>query len=239
VPGDGLVVGYDRRAQSEVFARAVARVAAGNGLKVYLSDRECSSPAVSFGARFFGASAGIMVTASHNPPRFNGLKIKAHYGGSATPEMVAAVEGHLRQLLISGAAPRMAAEPPDGIDLAAPYLAHCARLVDLARVAEARFGPDRRPLRVVVDPMHGSGAGYLTGILQGAGIDVTEIRSERNPVFGGVNPEPIAQNMGALFDAVRTSGPTSGSAWTATRTGWARAIPRATSSTATGSFRSC
>lgn len=197
--GRGLVVGYDRRAQSEIFARAVAQVAAANGLDIYLSERECSSPAVSFAVRYFGAAAGIMITASHNPPRFNGLKIKAHYGGSATPEMIAQIEGHLRQLLMSGSAPRFSSEIPATVDLAGPYLAHCARFVDLKRVAEAGF-------KVVVDPMHGAGAGYLSGLLRDAGIDVTEIRAERNPVFGGVNPEPIAENMGALFDTVTASG---------------------------------
>ncbi len=199
VPGSGLVVGYDRRAQSEVFAQAVAQVAAANGLPVFLSDRECSSPAVSFATRYFGAAAGIMITASHNPPRFNGLKIKAHYGGSATPEMVASIEGRLRQLLMSGAAPKVAAAAPQTRDLAGPYLAHCARFVDLERVAKAGF-------QVVVDPMHGSGAGYLSGLLEKAGIAVREIRGERNPVFGGVNPEPIAENMGALFEAVTAGG---------------------------------
>jgi phosphomannomutase/NDP-sugar pyrophosphorylase family protein len=199
VPGKGVVVGYDRRAQSEVFALAAAQVAAANDLPVYLSDRECSSPSVSFGCRFFGASVGIMITASHNPPRFNGLKIKAHYGGSATPEMVAQVEDRLRSLLMSGAAPKTTKAAIPTTDLAEPYLAHCGRFVDLERIAKAGF-------KVVVDPMHGSGAGYLSGLLHAAGVSVTEIRSERNPVFGGVNPEPIPGNMEALFEAVRSSG---------------------------------
>ena len=198
-PGSGIVVGYDRRAQSEVFAQAVAEVVVANGKTVYLSDRECSSPAVSFACRYYGASVGLMITASHNPPRFNGLKIKAHYGGSATPEMIAQIEGCLRSLIRSGAAPRVLKNPVATLDIAAPYLAHCGRFVDLERVRAAGF-------KVVVDPMHGSGAGYLTGLLQAAGIDVTEIRSERNPVFGGVNPEPIAENMNALFTAVTASG---------------------------------
>lgn len=199
VPGDGLIVGYDRRSQSEWFARAVADVAAANGLRVRLSDRECSSPAVSFACRYYGAAAGIMITASHNPPQFNGLKIKAYYGGSATPEMVGRVEEHLRYLLRTGAAPRGCAPTVETMDLVGPYLAHCARFVDLGKIAAAN-------LKVVVDPMHGSGAGTLAGILRGAGVDVVEIRSERNPVFGGVNPEPIASNMQALFDAVRAQG---------------------------------
>ncbi len=199
VPGNGLVVGYDRRAQSEVFARAVAQVAVANGLKVYLSDRECSSPAVSFACRYYGAAAGVMITASHNPPAFNGLKIKAHYGGSATPEMIGQIEGHLRQLQMSGAAPKTARDLPAALDIAAPYLAHCARFADLEKIKEAGF-------KIIVDPMYGSGAGYLKSILEGAGVPVTEIRSERNPFFGGINPEPIAQNMQALFDAVTQSG---------------------------------
>ncbi|MBC8104591.1 MAG: NTP transferase domain-containing protein [Cytophagales bacterium] len=198
MPGKGVVVGYDRRSQSEVFALAVAQVAQANDLPVYLSDRECSSPAVSFGCRFFGAAVGIMITASHNPPRFNGLKIKAHYGGSATPEMVAQVEDRLRHLLMSGAAPLTTKTSVSTTNIAEPYLAHCARFVDLDRVAKAGF-------KVVVDPMHGSGAGYLSDLLRSAGVSVMEIRSERNPVFGGVNPEPIAGNMEALFDAVRTT----------------------------------
>ena len=199
LPGTGVVVGYDRRSQSEVFAQAVAEVAQGNGQTVYLSDRECSSPAVSFACRYYTAAVGIMITASHNPPRFNGLKIKAHYGGSATPEMVAQVEARLRTILMSNAAPRIGREPIKPTDLAGPYLAHCARFVDLGQVARSGF-------KVIVDPMHGAGAGYLTDLLKAAGVDAHEIRSERNPVFGGVNPEPIAENMGALFDAVRTRG---------------------------------
>ena len=113
--------------------------------------------------------------------------------------MVAQVEASLRALVRSGAAPRVSGAKVETIDLAGPFLEHCARFVDLEKIRQAGF-------KIIVDPMHGSGAGYLTGILQRAGIDATEIRSERNPVFGGVSPEPIAQNMGALFDAVRAQG---------------------------------
>jgi phosphomannomutase len=100
---------------------------------------------------------------------------------------------------MSGAAPKTTKAAIPTTDLAGPYLAHCGRFVDLERIARAGF-------KVVVDPMHGSGAGYLSGLLHTAGVSVTEIRSERNPVFGGVNPEPIPGNMGALFEAVRSSG---------------------------------
>lgn len=197
--GEGVVVGYDRRAQSDVFAQAAARVVQANGLKVLFSERECSSPVVSWACRYFGAAAGIMITASHNPPQFNGFKIKAHYGGSATPEMVGQIETCLRNLLRSGAAPKTIGATVPTMDLAASYLDHLAHFVDLDLIAQSGF-------KVVVDPMHGSGSGYLRQILGGAGVAVTEIRSERNPAFGGVNPEPITQNMGALFEAVTQTG---------------------------------
>jgi phosphomannomutase len=200
LPEKTLVVGYDRRAQSEVFAQAVAQVAAGNGLNVLLSHRECSSPVVSYAAFHFGAAAGLMITASHNPPKFNGLKIKANYGGSATPEVVKEIETALQSLLARGGEVKTGAAVVNTTDLETPFLAHCAKLVDLETIQAAG-------LRIVVDPMYGSGAGYLPRILQEAGVlGVTEIRSERNPFFGGINPEPIAQNMQPLFDAVVSNG---------------------------------
>jgi phosphomannomutase len=195
-PGNGIVVGYDRRAQSEVFAAAVARVVAGNGIPVFLSERECTSPMVSFACVEKQAAAGIMITASHNPPQFNGFKIKGYFGGSAIPEMVREIEKHVAQLLESGREPLLAADVPAATDLAPPFIAHCKSFVDKEAIRDAGF-------RVIVDPMHGSGAGYLSTILKEWGVDVTEIRSERNPYFGGVNPEPIDKNMRALFDAVR------------------------------------
>jgi Phosphomannomutase len=198
-PGEGIIVGYDRRAQSEVFATAAAQVVMANGLKVLFSERECSSPAVSFACRYYGAAAGIAITASHNPPQYSGLKIKAHYGGPATWEMVGQVEEQLRTLLRSGAAPKASRDSVPTMDLASPYLAHCARFVDLKRIAAAG-------LKVVVDAMHGSAAGYFGRILGGAGGDVHEIRSERNPFFGGINPDPNPGNMGALFEAVVGAG---------------------------------
>jgi len=202
-PGSGIVVGYDRRAQSDVFAREAARVVQANGINPLFSDRPCSSPAVAFACRFYGAAAGIMVTAGNNPPRYGGIKLKAHYGGSATQEMVAQVEEHLRTLLRSGGPPRSAPGDVDGLDLSEPYLANCGRFVDLGRIASAGF-------KVVVDPMYGSGAGYLARVLgapsDGGASGVTEIRSEHNPAFGGITPDPVPANMGILFDAVSVSG---------------------------------
>jgi phosphomannomutase len=193
----GMVIGYDCRAQSDVFATAVAQVAIGNGIGVQLSNRPCSSPTVSFAVERSKAAVGIMITASHNPPSFNGLKIKATYGGSATPDIIKQIEAELA--LITSDDINVDKQSIETVDLIADYLVQCASLVDLELIRTSGFRP-------VIDPMHGSGSGMLTKILVDAGIDSIEIRSERNPYFGGVNPEPIASNMQALFDAVTESG---------------------------------
>ncbi len=199
LPGEGVVIGYDRRAQSEVFAQAAARVVTANGLRVLLSERDCTSPVVSFACRYFGATAGLMVTASHQPAQYNGLKVKAYYGGPATPDMVGDLAENLQIFLRSGLSPKVAIQTPDTTDLSRPYRAHLARFVDMAGIRKAG-------LKVVVDPIFGPSAGYLSGLLREAGVETTEIRGERNPAFGGVNPDPIPANMQTLFEAVTGSG---------------------------------
>ncbi len=201
-PGEpAVVIGYDNRSQSDYFAGEVAKIVAANGLKAVLSDRPCSSPSVSYLTRYLRARGGIMVTASHNPPSFNGLKIKAYYGGSASPEMVGRVETHLHRLIDAGAVPEGLGESEmahalERRDLSEAYLSHCASLVDLESIKAAGQ-------KIVIDAMYGSGAGYLPRVLRQAGIDnFVEIRNERNPIFGGISPEPTPQNLGALAEAV-------------------------------------
>jgi phosphomannomutase len=200
VPGEPTVfVGYDNRSQSEYFALEAAKVAAQAGLKAVLSDGSCSSPAVSYNCHTHNAKGGIMITASHNPPQFNGLKIKMGYGGSSLPSVVAEVEKELNALLDAGTytvdAPREAAEKVVKQSLAPAYFDGLRAMVDLDRIGKAGY-------RIVADAMYGSGSNYLTDILRGVGADITEIRNHRNPVFGGINPEPITQNLEALKDAV-------------------------------------
>ena len=195
--GQSIVIGYDCRAQSDVFARAVASVITANRIRFLLTDRPCSSPTVSFAVERSRASIGIMITASHNPPEFNGLKIKAHYGGSATPEIVQEIEKELAKITQQDV--KFTIDLIQPVDLITEYVRHCASMVDLSLIKKSG-------LKIVIDPMHGSGAGLLTGILTTANIETIEIRAERNPCFGGINPEPIASNMQALFDAVVTNG---------------------------------
>ena len=200
VPGEPTVfIGYDNRSQSEYFGLEAAKVVAVAGMKAVLSDGSCSSPSVSYNAHKAGAKGGIMITASHNPPQFNGVKIKMGYGGSARPSDVAEVEKEMGKLLDAGTltvdVPADAETKVERRDLRPAYFDGLRGMVDMGAIAAGGY-------KAVSDPMHGSGSGYLEDILRGVGVDVTEIRGDRNPVFGGINPEPIAQNMGALHDAV-------------------------------------
>ena len=203
VPGEPIVfIGYDNRSQSEYFATEAAKVVAASGLHAVLSAQSCSSPSISYNAYKANAKGGIMITASHNPPQFNGLKIKVGYGGSALPSVVDEIVKELDRLLESGHytvdVPDDTAAKVETRDLRPTYFDGLRGMVDLEKIAAGRF-------HIVADPMHGSGSGYLTDILRGAGIEIEEIRRDRNPVFGGINPEPITQNLGPLKDAVLAS----------------------------------
>jgi phosphomannomutase len=193
--GHGVLVGYDNRLKSEIFARVSAEELARCGLPTVLSERSLSSPALSFAVHHRKAMGGVMITASHNPPRFNGFKFKANYGGSALPEITEQIEAHLQRLLAGEqAAPRPSADLRVE-DLTAEYLQQLRELVDLPRILSSGW-------RVVTDAMHGSGAGYLRTLLTGGRTQVIAIREERDTQFGGVNPEPIAPNLGALRETV-------------------------------------
>ncbi len=200
----GVVVGYDTRFESEDFAAAVAEVLAGNGIRAYLTDRPNPTPVVSFGIISRKAGAGVMVTASHNPARYNGFKVRSAYGGAAAPEVLADLEQRIADAQAEGRIRRLsrpAAEREGLVVLFDPgdaYRQQVGGLVDLEAIRNAG-------LRVVADAMYGSGAGWLAD-LAGGRTTVVEIRGERNPLFPGINPEPIPRNLGALFEKVREVG---------------------------------
>jgi phosphomannomutase len=188
-----VVVGFDRRFLSEQFAVRVAEVLAGNGLRVALFDEAVPTPLVSWAVREQRAAGGVVVTASHNPPDFNGFKIKADFGGSAPPEITAAVEK-----LVDREPTRRTADALNDQStrerLKASVESYCRQIaayVDLERIRQTR-------MRVVVDSMHGSGGRWVESFLQHGRIEAETIRAERDPLFGGVNPEPIDRNLGPL-----------------------------------------
>jgi alpha-D-glucose phosphate-specific phosphoglucomutase len=192
--GRGLIVGYDTRFASEDFAAAVAEVVAGHGIKVALTSSACPTPVVSYSIIDRKAGGGVVITASHNPWRWNGFKYKPEYGGSASPEVVEELEGPLPDL-VGRAVPRveLAEAQASGMvstfDPRAPYLAQLGRMVDLDRLKAAG-------LRIAYDAMYGTGAGYFSSLLEGGRTTVTELHGVRNPVFPGIHaPEPIARNL--------------------------------------------
>ena len=193
----GVLVGYDHRFGSERAAEAAAETVAMTGTPVWLADRACPTPAISLLVRRRGAAGGIVITASHNPYRWNGVKYKASYGSSALPGIVAEIEKELEQVLRKGA-PKL---PPrkdliHSMDPRAPYLETIEKLVDWPRLRAAK-------MRFLVDPMHGASAGLLKELFTRNGIACDEIRGWRDPLFGGVNPEPIEPHIEALRQAMR------------------------------------
>ncbi len=195
-PMAGVLVGYDTRFGSERFARAAAEVVSMTGMPVWIAEKACPSPALSLLVRQRGAAGGIMITASHNPYKWNGVKFKASYGSSALPSIVAQVEKELVTVLANGVPPLP--PQPDHIqtlDILSPYLETIEKIVDWERIRAAKF-------RFVVDPMHGAARGLLRELMTKHGIACDEIRGTRDPLFGGVNPEPIEPHVEALRRAV-------------------------------------
>ncbi len=198
----GLIIGYDNRFASEDFARAAAEVVAANGIKVYLCTQATPTPAVSYGVLAKKAGGAIIITASHNPAIWNGFKYKTEDGASAPSEVTAGIEKHLSHILSAGKVKRLplpqalARGMVEHLDLAPIYTKQLARLIDPKPIRQAK-------LKVVFDPMYGVGAGYLTRLLGGGAMELKEINGERNPLFPGIQPEPIAANLNKLSATVQ------------------------------------
>ena len=193
-----LVVGYDTRFLSDRFARAVSEVLAGNGMVTILSDSTVPTCAVSRYIVQHKLTAGVMITASHNPPIYNGIKIKEGFGGSATPETVSSVEG------------RLGAQPPKSLlleearkagtvelrPLMPDYIKGIRQGVDLAAIRRSR-------LRVVVDAMHGAAGNLTERLLTGGRCRVETLHADPDPLFGGQAPEPIDSHLVELRRRVK------------------------------------
>jgi phosphomannomutase len=195
------VVGYDRRFASELFAQRAAEVLAGNDVAVDLFSIDVPTPLVSFEVKRRGLDGGVMITASHNPPDFNGFKFKAPYGGSATPAITNQIENLVgatepRRLALDKAKAQGLAKviEPDG-----EYRRHVESLVaiDDLRNADAL---------VIADPMHGAGGRWIENLLAGGKIRVETIRADRDPLFGGVLPEPMPWSLELTSRVIRERG---------------------------------
>jgi phosphomannomutase len=189
-----VFIGHDVRFLSSKFASIAAEVMAGNGFKVYLLDRPYPTPYVSFEVRRRNLVGGVVLTASHNPPEFNGFKIKAHFGGSATPAITAKVEANLGKLQ-----PRTSRENIERVEPTSHYAEHIRSLVDWDRLSRAK-------LKIVVDSMHGSGGFLLEQLLRDTLCNVETIRGNPDPLFGGIHPEPMMPQLEVLGARVRATG---------------------------------
>ena len=197
-----IIVGYDTRFLSDRYAVEAARVLSANGFTVLLSQSDAPTPAISYAVKHLNAVAAVMITASHNAPRYNGVKLKAAFGGAALPEQCRRVEVYINDNEQRARGPNLMeyekAREMGLIQRFNPlpaYFDHLRTLINTDAIADERQ-------RVVVDSMYGSGRGVIKSFLQGTGCEVIEIRGEMNPGFGGVHPEPIARYLGPLASAI-------------------------------------
>ncbi|MFQ6091008.1 MAG: phosphoglucomutase/phosphomannomutase family protein, partial [Candidatus Bipolaricaulia bacterium] len=180
----GVIVGYDTRFMSREFAAWLGRVIRSNEIPVLIATKPVPTPTLSYSVAQRGAVCGVMITSSHNPHYYNGIKLKPEFGGSAPPRFTKMVEHFLSYGF------KLEAEEKDleEIDLKEPYLERITELIDLDLLKDA-------PLRVVVDAMYGSARGYVAAVLDELGIDHVAIRAGNDPYFGGKQPEPILRNL--------------------------------------------
>ena len=188
-PKSKVIVGYDRRFFSDKFAQTTAEVFAGNGFQVILTPEPTPTPSVSFAVKKEKAIGGVMITASHNPPSFNGFKLKSHYGGSSDSETCKAVEGFL------GKNPVRTLPLADAVrakkilirDVRPAHYAALKKLVDFPLIAKSK-------LRFAHEALFGVGAGCFEQLLAGTTCKVTTLNGAHDVMFGGINPEPIEKN---------------------------------------------
>lgn len=186
-----VAVGYDNRFLSAEYARTFSEVLAGNGIRVYLSDTSLPTPALSFGVTKLKSVCGIMITASHNPPRFNGIKIKTAQGGAAPKDITNKVESYLGQSEI-----KTAGQPIVVTDFKKQYVQFIRGYLDLKKIRAAKN-------KVLTDVMHGSGRDLMAHILKGTSVRLELMRTDINPGFGGSKPEPIPECLAGIMGRMK------------------------------------
>jgi phosphomannomutase len=194
-PAHGVFVGYDTRFLSKQAARVAVDTIAEAGIPVRLAKDSVPTPSVSLAVKSHGGAGGVMVTSSHNPWNWNGVKFKAKFGGSATPAIMKVIE----EEVAAGSIPESQKAPIEEVDLTTPYSEAICRFADLDLIAKAGF-------KFAVDSMYGSGRGVLTEIFKAREIQYVAIRQELNPLFPGINPEPIEPHIEMLRQTVLKQG---------------------------------
>jgi phosphomannomutase len=194
-PSKGLCIGYDTRFGSKAFARACAEVVAATGIPVLLADAITPTPALSYAVRHLGQAGGIMITSSHNPAQWNGVKYKAWYGGSGKPSIISEIEAFLGQPVAKAAQPAAIT----AYDFLPEYLKAIESFADLDLIAKSG-------MKFAIDSMYGAGGTILSEIFTRLGVAHVQIRGNADPLFPGINPEPIEPHIRALGEAVVANG---------------------------------
>lgn len=201
----GIIVGHDTRFMGRAFAKEVASVLAANGISSYLVNEPTPTPVVAFGVKHFATSGAVMITASHNPPHYNGIKYIPDYAGPATNQITTRLEQLIHEVMQSHKVKQVRLEEAAAkrklqyIYLRPHYEAHLRRMIRFDVLKEAN-------LHFVVDPMHGAGIGYVSSILKEHGLRVSTIRDFEDPMFGGELPEPNEKHLTELKEEIRHLG---------------------------------
>ena len=188
----GVVIGYDKRFQSENFAAACAEVLTGNSIRAWLTDGATPTPVISYAVVHHQAAGAINITASHNPPTDNGFKVRDPNGGAIDPDGLKEIEARIPESSAVKSLPLKDAKAQGLVqvfDASIPYIVHLKDLIDLEPIKNAGF-------KIVVEPMWGNGAGWFPRLLNGGKTEVIEVHNERNPIFPEMSrPEPIPPNV--------------------------------------------
>ena len=195
----GVVIGYDARLLSDLFADLIADVLTANGIPALVTDRDTPTPVTVYTIRAKGLAGGVMLTASHNPPQYNGIKFIPETCHPALPETTDAIEEQIAYCLQNPSSVKRDGKPSlkQTVDPRPDYFAHLHQLLDTRALAG---------LKVVYDPLYATGRGYVDGFLREVGAQVETIKGERNPAFGGSLPDPNPQNLQLLGERVRATG---------------------------------
>ncbi len=192
----GLVIGYDTRANSKEFAHICSQVISGNKIPVYLADRAMPTPITAFAITAFKTAGAIMITASHNPPEYNGIKFIPEYAGPASPEITAQIVDSIATLVSSGVNIDVSNSMAEVTNPVPEYTDYLKGLVNFDALRNSR-------IKVVLDPMHGAGYGIVDTIFKQAGCEVIAIHNYNDSSFGGRLPDPTFENLELLNRAVK------------------------------------